>query len=445
MSRLEAARDRFLAQAEEHERSSVGDAPFLRALRSEGRERFAALGLPDTRQEEWRYTSLAPIAEVDFETPGAAALTPDRDRIEAISFPVFACSLFVFVDGRHEPALSSPRALAGGLSVESLARLRAEQPSRLEGRLGSVVDTKSQPFAALNTAMLDDGALVTVPRGTRVEHAIHLVFVSTGDAPLACHPRVLIEAEPDSRATVIQDHVSLRADASMPRFTNALTEVRVGANALLDLVVVQRENAASRMVTQVAATQERDARFACHTVTLGGRLVRNELSVLLGDTGADCTLNGLFLGTGDQVVDNHTLVDHAMPHCTSRELYKGVLGGRSRGVFRGRVIVRPDAQKTSAEQSNPNLLLTDGAEIDTKPQLEIWADDVKCSHGSAIGRLDPDALFYLRTRGIGERAARDLLTRGFAQEILDALPHAALTEALGAQLDERLRAARSAS
>jgi Fe-S cluster assembly protein SufD len=234
---------------------------------------------------------------------------------------------------------------------------------------------------------------------------------------------------------VIVDHVDLAAARG---FTNAVIEVRVEPGAELSLVLVQRESDAAFHVSNLAARVERDGSLAVHTVTLGGALVRNDASVLLADEGARCRLDGLFAGRGDQLLDHHTLIDHAMPHGTSRQLAKGILGGAARGVFRGRVIVRPGAVGTDAEQSNPNLLLSAGAEVDSKPQLEIHADDVKCRHGASIGRLDPDALFYLRARGLDEAAARNLLVRGFAAELLDALPVPALGPALSALLAERL-------
>ena len=230
---------------------------------------------------------------------------------------------------------------------------------------------------------------------------------------------------------MVLDFASLGA---APHFTNAVIEVDVGPNASVELVLVQRESDAAFHVSLLRARVERDARFESHSVTLGGALVRNDLEIALVGEGADCTLRGLFAGNGSQRLDNHTLVDHAVPLGTSRELYKGILGGKSRGVFRGRVLVRPNAQKTDASQSNPNLLVSNTAEIDTKPQLEIYADDVKCNHGATIGQLDADALFYLRSRGIDERAAREVLTRGFAGEILAGLPvgelEAPLTELL---------------
>ncbi len=440
MKELELARDGWLERCEARA-AELGSAEpeFLRDLRREATLRFAERGLPSSRLEEWKYTNVAAIARERFETAQPVRGAVSRADVERIAFPVFACSLFVFVNGRLAPELSTPVGDARKLRVESLARLRREAPGSLEGRLGALASLAEHPFAALATALLDDGAVVTIPDGVQAAEPIHLVFVSvTNGAPTLALPRVLIAAGRSSRASVLVDHVSL---GSAPCFTNAVTEVACGPDAELHLVLLQREGEGSFHVANATARQERDSRFASHTLSLGGSLVRNDLAVELAAEGAECTLHGLFVGTDQQVLDNHTLVDHARPHGTSRELYKGILGGSARGVFRGRILVREGAQKTDARQSNANVLLADGAEIDTKPQLEIRADDVKCSHGSSIGALDPDALFYLRSRGIAEAEARDVLTRGFAAEILRALPVAALGECVAELLVERLRGA----
>ena len=436
MKPLDAARERWISLAEKFAAERADDDAWLRDLRAESLARFADQGFPNTKQEEWRYTRVTPMAEVPFQL-GCPATTPvTRSAIEDKASPVFACSLYVFVDGRFEPALSA-LATRTDVHVESLRALDAA----IEPPLGSLVDTKQHPFAALSTALLDDGAVLRVPKGAQVTDPLHLVFVATGSRePRATQPRLLIDASENSRVQVIQDFVSLSDDVGL---TNGVSEIRVGAGAQVDLVTIQRENAGSFHFSNVSARLGRDARFSHHNLTLGGRLVRNDLAVVLEEEGADCTLNGLFIGAGEQVIDNHTLLDHAVPHGTSRQLYKGILGGRSRGVFRGRVIVRPNAQKTVAYQSNPNLLLTTGARVDSKPQLEIYANDVKCGHGSSIGQLDQDAIFYLRTRAISEPRARQLLTRGFAQQILAALPVAALTEGLHEPLGDRLAEATS--
>jgi Fe-S cluster assembly protein SufD len=439
---LERGRERFLALADAAEAARPrGEPAFLRDLRQHARDLFAAAGLPHGRMEEWRYTNVAPIAAAAFELPPREASPLAREDLEPISSPVFACSLYVFVNGRFVPSLSAPRSVAGAWRVESLGQLAREEPARAEALLARAGLPKEHPFATLGTAFLEDGAVVTIPRGAEAPQAIHLVFVTAAEAPCAVHPRVIVSAESGSRGLVVQDHVSLPSASATARLTNAFTDVLVESGASLDLVVLQREDERTHHVSLLRTRLQRDAHLATHTLSFGGALVRNDLEATLADEGADCALHGLFLGTGDSVVDNHTLVDHAMPRGRSRELYKGILAGRSRGVFRGRIVVRPGAAGTNAEQSNPNLLLDDGAEIDSKPQLEIHADDVRCTHGSAIGRIEPEALFYLRSRGLAERDARAILTRGFAREVLTALPHEGLREALDGVLAERLRRA----
>lgn len=401
---------------------------WLAARRSHALACFREQGLPHTKLEAWRYTSLAALARTDFALPSAAGQVTRAD-LERVCFPVFACSLYVFLDGRYREDLSSPRALSGETRIES----------GVQEELGTLVDPKLHPLAALNTALFEEAALLHVPRGVRLEQPVHVVFATSPDStPRARQARLLVLADPGSRVQVVQDHVSLGEDHG---FSNAVTEVFVGADAGVDLVVIQREADTAFHVSNLATRLERDARFSSHVLTLGGRLVRNDLTATLAGEGSEATLSGLFIGSGTRLVDNHTLVDHAVPHGTSRQVYRGILGGEARGVFRGRVIVRPDAQKTNAEQSNPNLLLSDAAEVDTRPQLEIHADDVRCSHGSSIGQLDAQALFYLRARGIDEVAARELLTRGFAHQVLGALPVPALREGLDEVLDASLSAA----
>ena len=438
MSALDDARDRFVADHADFLAGRGEEPAWLNEKRRASIAAFASRGLPTTREEEWRYTNLAPLAALALEPNAAGRI--DRDALEALATPLFACSLFVFGNGHAQTELSSQPELPGGARCDTLAALFGDGASPVEARLDHYVDPKLHPFAALNSAYLSDGALVRVPRNHRVEQPVHLVFASgLGGAVQASHPRVVVVAEAGSELTLVQDHVSA---GDTPGLTNAVTEVHVGAGARVRFVMLQREHDDQIHVSNLQVRQERDSQFSAHTLTLGGRLVRNDAGIVLADRGADCQLDGLFVGGGEAVIDNHTEVDHAVAHCTSRELYKGVLGGNARGVFRGRVIVRPDAQKTAAEQSNPNLLLGGKAEINTKPQLEIYADDVKCSHGSTIGRIDEDALFYLRSRAIGEERARDLLTRAFALEVLERLPGQALQEGLDDAVVASLRRAR---
>jgi Fe-S cluster assembly protein SufD len=393
MSDYTAANARLLALCDAA--AARGDAYAL--LRRAGREAFAASGLPDTGREEWRYTSLAALAAQELVLAPAAA----------------------------------PLVTATGVEICSLRESPGAAPT-----LGDGIDLKQHPLAALATALLDDGILLRTAASADAGAPITLAFVApASERPALSSPRVRIEAARGSRIALVLDHTSAAPRGA--HFTNAIIEVDVAADARVELTLVQRENDDTFHASNTAVHLARGAGFTSRVVTLGGRLTRNDLGVVLAGEGAECALDGLYLGTGGRVVDNHSLVDHALPHGTSRQLYKGVLGGTSQGVFRGRVIVRPGAQKTNATQSNPNLLLADGAEIDTKPQLEIWADDVKCSHGSAIGRLDENALFYLRSRAIGEREARALLTHGFAAEILNALPEA-LREPLSQEFARRV-------
>jgi Fe-S cluster assembly protein SufD len=440
MSVLEQARDHFVERSRAFgEAAGRRDPVWLRSLREQAAALFAEQGLPSTRLEEWRYTNLTPLAKQRFELAGETVAAVSRDEVESLGSPLFACSVFVFVDGRFRPELSTPRSLARDLHVESLAELRAQDPERLEGKLGRQADPKRHPFVALATAFLDDGACLIVPRGSAASQPIHVLQIASGAAEnLVQHPRLLVVAEPQSRATLIQDFVSL---SEARAFTNAVAEIEVQAGASLDLVLLQRENAVSFHVSNLEARIARDARFAAHTLSLGGGFLRNDLNAVLEEEGAALRLEGLTVASGSTLVDHHTVVDHAVPRGESRQRYKSVLGGNARGVFRGRVVVRPDAQKTDAAQSSASILLAEGAEIDAKPQLEIWADDVKCSHGASIGRLDENALFYLRSRGIGEAAARDLLVQGFAAEVLASLPSPALAEGLSELLREQMRGA----
>jgi len=321
--------------------------------------------------------------------------------------------------------------------VASIAELRRWRPEQLAD-LGRVAALKLHPFAALNTAFLDDGVAVQLRTQPGDSRPLYLLFISTGAAAVAAHPRLLIVAEAFSQAQIVVDHVSL---GGVPGVTNLLGEICVGPEALVDLSLIQREHAGHFHVSGLHVEQRRGSRVNLRTLSLGGSLVRNDVNLQLAEEGASCLLHGLFVGSDAQLLDNHTLIDHAVPHCTSDELYKGLLGGSARGVFRGRVVVRPHAQHTAATQSNPNLLLSRKAEINSKPQLEIYADDVKCSHGSTIGQLDADALFYLQARGIGAEEAKELLTHAFAAEILDALPASGLAKKLEPLVLERLRAA----
>jgi Fe-S cluster assembly protein SufD len=400
---------------EAFERRLQHQPPGVAKLRRAGRERFEEVGFPSMKQEEWRHTNVAPIARATFRRgePGTAV---DRDRLRPFALP--ECDSLVFVNGHFAPALSSSPRLPAGAFGGSLAVALRERPELVEEHLGRHADVEKNPFVALNAAHVDDGAFVYVPRGAVVERPLHLLFLSTPDGgdPIVSYPRNLVVAEESSQVTVVETYGGF---ADERYFTCGVTEIVGGANSVIDHYKLEQESiGAFHMATQ-AAWLGRDANFFSHSISIGGALVRNDIRAMLAGEGIHCTLNGLYLTRGTQHVDHHMWVDHAAPHCHSYELFKGILEGSSRAVFNGRIYVHKGAQKTDAKQSNRNLLLSKGALVHSNPQLEIFADDVRCTHGSTTGHLDDEAVFYLRTRGIGEEAAKSLLTYAFAGEVLD--------------------------
>ncbi|MFQ5665239.1 MAG: Fe-S cluster assembly protein SufD [Candidatus Binatia bacterium] len=404
----------------------------IRRTREAAFARFTDLGFPTTRMEDWKYTNVAPITKIPFQLPNGSPHV-SRTDVAGASFPA-ECQL-VFVNGRYSPSLSAPGSLPPGVRVESLAAVLERQPALLEPHLARYADYASQSFTALNTAFIADGAFVSLAKGTTAPAPIHLLFLATAPgAATVAQPRNLILAEEGSTATVVESYVGLGPDTY---FTNSVTEIPIGPRARITHYKVQRESAAAFHVASVVAHQEAASHFVSHSVSLGGALVRSDTGTVLDAEGSDCTLEGLYMVTGTQHVDHHTAIDHRQPRCRSRELYKGVLDGRSSGVFNGKVVVRPDAQKSDAAQVNRNLLLADAAAIDTKPQLEIFADDVQCRHGATIGRLDAAAIFYLRSRGIGQANARALLIYAFANELLSRMQVAPVRKQLEGVLSGR--------
>ena len=393
---------------------SANEPEWLARARAGAFEAFVSRGFPTTRDEEWRFTSVAPIAGIAFVLGSAEArgsdVFADGHRLGNV-----ACAELVFVNGRYAAALSNVRDLPAGVRVEGLASALANG-DRVESALTRLAP-RDQPFVALNTAFLEDAAIVRVAAGTIVSAPIHLLFISNSEDGVATmsHPRVLVVLERDSQATIVETYAG---PAGTRYFTNAVTELVAGEHAVVDHYKRQYESAAGYHVGAMHVRAHRSANVSASSISLGGALVRNDVVALLDGEGAECTLDGLYVADGERLVDNHTTIDHAQPHCASREMYKGILSDRARGVFNGKVIVRPDAQKTDAKQTNRALLLSEDAQINTKPQLEIFANDVKCTHGAAVGQLDDEAVFYLRSRGIGQAEARRLLVRAFAGEVL---------------------------
>ncbi|MCB1032290.1 MAG: Fe-S cluster assembly protein SufD [Acidobacteria bacterium] len=389
---------------------SEGEA--LRALREKALERFDELGFPTTKVEAWRNTNVSPIAQAAFPLATAAGAVT-LEELEPHLYE--GTERLVFVDGIFVPGLSSLELPPGGVAL-SLAEAKKLYPERVGAHLGRNLRFENQAFAALNTALHRDGLFFYLPKNTVVERPIQVLCVAA-TRRTAAYPRHLIVLEDNSQATLVESYVGLGDEE--PYFTCPVTEVSLGANAVLDHYKIQREGLAAYHVAVQQSWQDRDSTLRSHSISIGGALVRNDLNGYLDGEGVSCTLNGLYLVDGKQHVDNHMRMDHAKPNGYSHELYKGVLNGSGRAVFNGLIHVHPDAQKTDAVQSNRNLLLSKNALAYSNPQLEIFADDVRCTHGSTIGQLDDDAVFYLRSRGIGEEAARSLLTYAFASDIVE--------------------------
>ena len=409
---------------------------WLLEQRRQAIERFAQYGFPTTKDEEWRSTNLAPLTSRELSLPRLGGAVSDAE-LEPLLVPGLEGCRLVFVDGRFAPALSQLASVPNAVTVCSLAEVIADAPEKVRPWLESDGLEQQDAFDRLNDAFLGDGAYVHIPREAVVEGVIQLVHVTTPAGTLAMtHPRSLIVAEPASHACVLEQHVCLTQGAF---FTNAHTRLAVADGAFLGHYLLQQTSEQAVHVSMVKARLTRDARLESHAAILGGALVRNNIHAVLDGPGADCLLNGLYLGHGRRHLDNHMRVEHAQPHGSSRQYYQGVLADQSRGVFCGRIIVRPDAQKTDAKQTNRNLLLSPDAEADSKPQLEIYADDVKCTHGATIGQLSEEALFYLRARGIDEVSARGMLVRAFAAEGLERMALEPVREFLQTVLDHRLR------
>ncbi len=384
-------------------------------LRASGLSQFEAQGFPSTRLEAWRGTNVAPIARTEFTLADGTAHGLTRDKLEPFLVP--ECSELVFVGGRLSAELSRTEALPEGVFAGSLAEALESMPEVVLAHLGRHVDGGEHPFVALNSAYLADGAFVYVPRGVVVERPLHLLFLSStgGGEPTVSYPRNLLVAEENSQVTVLESYCGITGETY---FTCPVTEIVGGPASVIDHYKLEQESIDAFHVAFQKVYLERAANFFSHSISHGGALVRNDIQAMLDAEGIECTLNGLYLTRGKQRVDNQMRVDHAKPNCNSYELYKGVLEGRSKAVFNGRIYVHEDAQKTDAKQSNRNLLLSEGALVQSNPQLEIFADDVRCTHGSTTGELDDEAIFYLRSRGIGEEAAKSLLVYAFAAEVL---------------------------
>lgn len=433
-----AHKEHYLADFERFNRDGTLSGPgWLNRIRRAAIERFAELGFPTTRHEEWKYTNVEPIAARVFERANGSSPLLSAEEILSVAYADPKFNRLVFVNGRYSAPLSQIKATGAGVEAISLAEALKTRASRLEPHLARHARYEDHAFVALNTAFAEDGAFVYVPRGQILSEPLYLVFVSAGhERSMACHPRNLIVLEAESEMRVVESYVGLTSGAY---FTNPVSEVILGDGARLDYYRLQQEGETGFHVGALEVALGQDCGFTSHSVVLDGGLIRNDVHAVLRGKGSECVLNGLYMVDRNQHVDNHTYIEHVASHATSRELYKGVLGGKTRGVFNGKILVHKAAQKTDARQTNKNLLLSPNAVVNTKPQLEIYADDVKCTHGSTIGQLDRDALFYLRSRGLDLETARNLLTYAFASDVVDRIQVEAIRTSLNNDLLSRFR------
>jgi len=386
--------------------------------RGEGGARVAEMGFPTTRDEDWRFTSIAPIAELEFTAAAADA----KANLQGCVFSEIDGPQLVFVNGHFSSELSRVGELPPGVEIGNLA-LAACEPCEAE-----------DAFGALNAASFTDGARVRVADGVCFETPIRVYYLSTGSDGATANIRNHITLGANSKATILESWTG--ADAAY--FNNVITELSVGDNALLEHVKFQDESTAAFHVAGLHATMGRDSRVAHHSIALGGRIARNNIRARLAGTGIEAVLNGLYLPRGKQLIDHHMVVDHLQPHCDSHEYFNGILDDHARAVFHGRIHVHKGADKTDAKQTNKNLLLSDNATVNTKPQLEIYADDVKCTHGATIGQMNAEQIFYLRARGLDEEAARRMIMHAFAGEIIARIGCALAREELDRLVWDRL-------
>ena len=426
MTQLLTKETRFAADFAALEEKTKGDPQWLQDLRRKAYSRFSALGLPTARRgnEEWKYTSIAPIAEQGYRV-ALNGSTPEVSLAKvrrAVPWDE-AWPRLVFVNGRYAPGLSKPHTHGGGLAVRNLAEAARDDGAVME-HLARHADFEPNAFTALNTALLQDGAYVHVAEGAEARDPVHIVYIATGEQePPLSRPRTLLIAGKLGKATVIETYVNLGKGRY---FTNAVTEASIGDGAQIDRYLLLMEGAQAFHIGSAHVHTGRDSSFTSTAVSLGAAIARSNTSVVLNAPGASATINGLYLTRGEQHLDMHTSLFHTAPQTTSRQLHKGILDGQSRSVFAGRVVIPSGSQKSDARLVNKNLLLSRGAEVDTKPSMEIFADDVKATHGATAGQLDQTTLFYLNSRGIDADSARRLLVHGFASEIISGVQIAKL-------------------
>jgi Fe-S cluster assembly protein SufD len=392
--------------------------PELHRIRKEALQNFNDLSLPTLKDEEWRYTNISPLLKFNFTLPSDDLKISD-ELVNKFLFAKMDSNILIFINGKFSEENSILLNLPEGTLAGSISDAIKNNPEIIEKHFGKYASYNNQIFTALSTAYTMDGAFVYVPEGKIVENPIHIIFITTAsENKIITQPRSLFVASENSQVTIIEHFVSENDDIY---FTNAVTEIVAENNAVVDHYKLQEESVNAFHIARVEIDQERNSNFTSHSISTGGVITRNDINARFNGEGGECTLNGLFLLEDKQLFDAHTLIDHANPLCNSHEHYKGILDDSSRGVFNGKVLVRQDAQKTNAFQQNNNILLSNNALVNTKPQLEIFADDVKCSHGATIGQIDEEARFYLKSRGIGEEAANAILMHAFASDVIKSM------------------------
>ena len=418
----------YLNQFDEFEKSLNGEkSSEFHKTRKDAISKFGTLSIPTQKDEEWKYTNISSLLKHNF-SPVAVKANVSSETINKFLFDKMEHSLLVFVNGNFSSELSKLIDIPKGVVIGSLAEELKNNNPVVKKHLGKYAENENYFFTTLSSAFAKDGAFIYVPDGKVVEDPIHIIFITkNGSEKILTQPRNLFVAGKNSQVTIIEHYVS---DEDSIYFTNSVTEIVADDNAIVDHIKLQEESNRAFHVARMEVDQERSSNFSSHLISHGAEISRNDFNARFNDEGSECMLNGLFMIGDEQLFDAHTMIDHAKPHCNSHEHYKGILQDKSKGVFNGKVMVRRDAQKTNAFQQNNTILLSDDAVMNTKPQLEIFADDVKCSHGATIGKLNDEAKFYLKSRGIGEDAATAILIHAFASDVITSIKIPALRDYL---------------
>jgi len=414
--------------------------PWLTSLRESAIEHFATQGFPTLRDENWKYTNIKKLLKTEYCLAQAASIPP-VDSIPARISEQQSCPdehCLVFINGSYHPELSSVSPLPEGIILSSFAQALQEHPQLMASTLGEIVKNQTHPFSALNSAFMSDGLFLWAAENSQMASPVHCLFISTTSAqPVVCYPRLLIVLKNKTQLTLIEHYIDLSSSPDLEttaakqttdnhNLINAVTEIHLGAEAQLDHYKLQYDALNSGHIAAMYVQQQRASRFTSHSYSLGAALARHDIQIQLTGSQCECCLNGVYLVEGNQHVDYHTEIAHLAPGCSSQQLYKGVIQGSARAVFNGKVLIQPEAQQSNARQLNKNLLLSDTGEVDTKPELQIYADDVVCSHGATVGQLDTQALFYLQSRGISKNDAQAWLVYGFVSELLERINNPSL-------------------